>query len=134
MAEKSEDYGSFVTNIVIPDYAAVFIEAFEQMTREGMDETDLYIQNVYATLYSFQNNPRLNTGMLRSALVNTRKLNKVLQDMLHNMDRFFGRLLEQKNYGQLLEEHLEGYVEEAVSRKYHILKTSDNFYLLQDGY
>lgn len=127
--KKSEDYGSFVTNIVIPDYAAVFIEAFEQMTREGMDETDLYIQNVYATLYSFQNNPRLNTGMLRSALVNTRKLNKVLQDMLHNMDRFFGRLLEQKNYGQLLEEHLEGYVEEAVSRKYHILKTSDNFYL-----
>ena len=127
--KKSEDYGSFVTNIVIPDYAAVFIEAFEQMTREGMDETDLYIQNVYATLYSFQNNPRLNTGMLRSALVNTRKLNKVLQDMLHNMDRFFGRLLEQQNYGQLLEEHLEGYVEEAVSRKYHILKTSDNFYL-----
>ena len=33
--KKSEDYGSFVTNIVIPDYAAVFIEAFEQMTREG---------------------------------------------------------------------------------------------------
>lgn len=127
--KRSEDYGSFVTNIVIPDYAAVFIEAFDRLTREGMDETDLYIQNIYATLYSFQNNPRLNTGMLRSALVNTRKLNKVLQDMLHNMERFFARLLEQKNYGQLLEEHLEGYVEEAVSRKYHILKTSDNFYL-----
>lgn len=127
--KKSEDYGTFVTNIVIPDYAAIFIEAFDRLTRDEMDQTDLYIQNVYATLYSFQNNPRLNISMLKSALVNTRKLNKALQDMLHNMDRFFGRLLEQKNYGQLLAEHLEGYVEEAVSRKYHILKTSDNFYL-----
>lgn len=127
--KKSEDYGNFVTNIVIPDYASIFIEAFDRLTRDEMDQTDLYIQNVYATLYSFQNNPRLNTGMLRSALVNTRKLNKALQDMLHNMDVFFERLLEQKNYGQLLAEHLEGYVEEAVSRKYHILKTSDNFYL-----
>lgn len=127
--KKAEDYGTFVTNIVIPDYAAIFIEAFDRLTRDEMDQTDLYIQNVYATLYSFQNNPRLNISMLKSALVNTRKLNKALQDMLHNMDRFFGRLLEQKNYGQLLAEHLEGYVEEAVSRKYHILKTSDNFYL-----
>jgi hypothetical protein len=29
----------------------------------------------------------------------------------------------------LLRDHLEGYVEEVVNKKYHILKTSDNFYL-----
>ena len=29
----------------------------------------------------------------------------------------------------LLREHLDGYVEEIVRKKYHILKTSDNFYL-----
>ena len=45
------------------------------------------------------------------------------------MDKFFGSLLEQKNYGTLLKEHLEGYVTEIVNKKYHILKTSDNFYL-----
>ena len=28
-----------------------------------------------------------------------------------------------------LKEHLEGYVEEIVRKKYHILKTSDNFYI-----
>lgn len=67
--------------------------------------------------------------MLRTALVNTKKLNKALQDMLHNMDRFFGRLLNQQSYADLLREHLEGYVEEIVKKKYHILKTSDNFYL-----
>ena len=50
-------------------------------------------------------------------------------DMLHNMDKFFGRLLEQKNYKNLLKEHLEGFVETAVQQKYHILKTSDNFYI-----
>ena len=45
------------------------------------------------------------------------------------MDKFFSRLLDQKSYGELLREHLEGYVEEIVRKKYHILKTSDNFYI-----
>lgn len=61
--------------------------------------------------------------------MNTKKLNKALQDMLHNMDKFFERLLDKKTYGELLREHLDGYVEEVVRKKYHILKTSDNFYI-----
>lgn len=127
--KKIEDYNTLATNIVIPDYASIFIEAFERLNSEDMEETDVYIQNVYATLFSFRNDPRANISMLRTALVNTRRLNKALQDMLHNMDKFFGRLLEQKTYSQLLKEHLEGYVEEIVKKKYHILKTSDNFYI-----
>ncbi len=127
--KKIEDYNTLVTNIVIPDYSAVFIDAFERLTSEDLEETEIYIQNVYATLFSFKNDYRVNLNMLRTALINTRKLNKALQDMLHNMDKFFSRLLEQKSYGKLLEEHLEGYVEEIVRKKYHILKTSDNFYI-----
>ena len=68
-------------------------------------------------------------GLLDTAIVNTRRLNKSLQDLLHNMDTFFGNLLAQKDYAQLLKDHLEGYVQEIVNKKYHILKTSDNFYL-----
>ena len=102
------------TNIVIPDYAAVFIAAFEQLVNQPMEDTDIYIQNVYATLFSFKNDSRMNIAMLKTALVNTRKLNKALQDMLHNMDKFFDRLLAKQSYGELLEEHLEGYVEEVV--------------------
>lgn len=127
--KKIEDYNTLATNIVIPDYAAVFIDAFERLSSEDMEETEIYIQNVYATLFSFKNDSRVNLSMLRTALVNTRRLNKVLQDMLHNMDKFFARLLEQKSYSELLKEHLEGYVEEIVRKKYHILKTSDNFYI-----
>lgn len=127
--KKVEDYNTMSTNIVIPDYAAIFIEAFERLDEDDVEETNIYIQNVYATLFSFQNDPRMNLSMLKTALVNTRKLNKALQDMLHNMDKFFGRLLEQGSYGDLLKEHLEGYVEEVVRKKYHILKTSDNFYI-----
>ncbi len=126
---KTEDYSTMTTNIIIPDYAAIFIDAFEQLASEPMDDTNIYIQNVYATLYSFQNDKKQNTAMLKTALVNTKKLNKVLQDMLHNMDKFFGRLLERDTYEGLLEEHLEGYVDEVVRKKYHILKTSDNFYI-----
>lgn len=127
--KKVEDYNTLVTNIVIPDYAAVMIDAFERLASEDMEETEIYIQNVYATLFSFRHDTRVNLNMLRTALVNTRRLNKALQDMLHNMDKFFARLLEQKTYGELLQEHLEGYVETIVRKKYHILKTSDNFYL-----
>ena len=103
--KKIEDYSTMTTNIVIPDYAAVFIEAFERLTSEELEETELYIQNVYATLFSFQNNSRVNLNMLRTALINTRKLNKALQDMLHNMDKFFERLLDQESYGELILMH-----------------------------
>lgn len=127
--KKLEDYNTLATNIVIPDYAAIFIDAFERLGSEDMEETEIYIQNVYATLFSFKNDSRVNLSMLRTALVNTRRLNKALQDMLHNMDKFFARLLEQNNYEDLLREHLDGYVEEIVQKKYHILKTSDNFYI-----
>ena len=127
--KKLEDYNTLATNIVIPDYAAIFIDAFERLGSEDMEETEIYIQNVYATLFSFKNDSRVNLSMLRTALVNTRRLNKALQDMLHNMDKIFGRLLDQQSYHDLLKEHLEGYVEEIVRKKYHILKTSDNFYI-----
>lgn len=126
---KVEDYNSLTTNIVIPDYAAVMIEAMEKLMTEEEDATQIYIQNVYAILFSLKHDRRANVSLLDTALVNTRKLNKTLQDMLHNMDKFFGSLLEQKVYGELLRDHLEGYVEEVVRKKYHILKTSDNFYM-----
>ena len=126
---KLDDYNTLVTNIVIPDYAAIFIEAFEHLFNEEENETEVYIQNIYAILFSFKNDPRASVSLLHTALVNTRKLNKALQDMLHNMDKFFASLLEKRFYGDLLKEHLESYVEEIVKKKYHILKTSDNFYL-----
>lgn len=129
--KRLEDYYTQVTNIIIPDYAAIFVDAFERLTRESED-TEVYIQNIYAILFSFLNDPRANESLLKTALVNTRRLNKSLQDMLHNMDKFFGSLLEKKNYGDLLSEHLEGYVEEIIKKKYHILKTSDNFYLYKN--
>lgn len=86
--KRIEDYNTLVTNIVIPDYAAVMIDAFEKLNSEDASETDIYIQNVYATLYAFRNDPRASIGLLRTALVNTRRLNKALQDMLHNMNKF----------------------------------------------
>lgn len=126
---RQEDFVNLSVNIVIPDYAAIFIGAFERLIGEEGDEADIYIQNIYANLFSYRNDPRASIALLNTALVNTRRLNKTLQDMLHNMDKFFTSLLDQKFYGELLREHLDGYVEEIVKKKYHILKTSDNFYL-----
>ncbi|MDD3362817.1 MAG: DUF5716 family protein [Hespellia sp.] len=130
--KKLDDYNTMTVNIVIPDYTAVFIDAFDRLVNEQLEDTEVYIQNVYATLFSFRNDAKANVSMLKTALVNTRKLNKALQDMLHNMDKFFGKLLDSQYYGDVLSEHLEGYVEEVVKKKYHILKTSDNFYIYKN--
>lgn len=126
---KVDDYASMTANIVIPDYAAVMLDAFARLQSDEDDETQIYIQNIYAILFSLKNDKRAGLSLLGTALVNTKKLNKTLQDMLHNMDKFFAGLLQQKDYANLLKDHLEGYVEEIVRKKYHILKTSDNFYL-----
>ena len=122
---KVDDYASMTANIVIPDYAAVMLEAFRRLHSDEEDETQIYIQNIYAILFSLKNDRRAGLSLLGTALVNTKKLNKTLQDMLHNMDKFFAGLLQQKNYANLLKDHLEGYVEEIVRKKYHILKTSE---------
>lgn len=69
---------------------------------------------------------------MKIALVNATKVNRALQSLLHNMDRFFHSLLEKKNYEELLKEHLDLYVETIVNKKYNLLKTSDNFYIYKN--
>ena len=129
---RLEDYMQGITHIVIPDYAAVFLEAFERLYQEEDDAAEVYIRNVYASVFSYIHDAREDLSLLKGALQNTKILNKSLQTMLHNMNRFFTELLSADSYGTLLEEHLHGYVEEVVQKKYHILKTSDNFYLYKN--
>ncbi|MDF2540532.1 MAG: hypothetical protein K0S47_250 [Herbinix sp.] len=130
--KKVEDYSSFKTNIVIPDYASVFIEVFQKLSNPDSNDTDLYIQNVYTNIYSFYHDNKAGLELLKAAMINTTRLNRALQEMLHNMDQFFGALLEKENYEELLNEHLEVYVETIVNKKYSILKTSDNFYIYKN--
>lgn len=126
--KKVEDYSAFKTNIVIPDYAAAFIEVFKKLNNTDSEETDIYIQNVYSNIFSFYYDQKSGIELLNSAKQNTTKLNRSLQNMLHNMDHFFETLLEKENYEDLLQEHLNVYVEHVVNKKYSLLKTSDNFY------
>ncbi|MHB8127671.1 MAG: Wadjet anti-phage system protein JetA family protein [Mobilitalea sp.] len=126
--KKVEDYVNFRTNITIPDYAAIFIEALIKLDNPDEQETEIEIQNIYSNLYSFYNDKKLGIEMLNSAKQNATKLNRSLQNMLHNMDRFFESLLGKTTYEEVLTEHLEIFVETEVSKKYGLLKTSDNFY------
>jgi hypothetical protein len=130
--KRVEDYSSFKTNIMIPDYASTFIETIKKVSNPDDEEQDLYIQNVYTSIYSFYHDTKAGLELLKAAMINTTRLNRSLQDMLHNMDRFFGALLEKDNYEDLLLEHLNGYVETIVNRKYRLLKTSDNFYIYKN--
>jgi hypothetical protein len=130
--KKVEDYSSFKTNIIIPDYSSVFIETFKKLSNPDSSDTDLYIQNIYTNIYSFYYDAKAGLELLKAALTNTTRLNRALQDMLHNMDQFFGALLEKHNYEELLLEHLNSYVETIVDKKYNLLKTSDNFYIYKN--
>lgn len=126
--KRVDDHSTMTVNITIPDYAAVFIDALERLNNPELEDADIYIQNIYANIYSFYHDPRAGLELLRTAQVNIMRLNKALQDMLHNMDSFFTRLLQADTYGGVLAEHLDGYVEQIVKGKYHLLKTDDNFY------
>lgn len=130
--KKVEDYSSFKTNIIIPDYASLFIETIKRLSNPDSDEQDLYIQNVYTNIYSFYYDTKAGMELLKAAMINTTRLNRSLQDMLHNMDQFFGALLEKNNYEELLLEHLNVYVETIVNKKYSLIKTSDNFYIYKN--
>lgn len=130
--KKVEDYSSFKTNIVIPDYASAFIEVFRKLVNPDSSETDIYIQNIYTNIYSFYYDNKAGIELLKTAKVNTTRLNRALQDMLHNMDEFFESLLQKESYEELLEEHLDVYVEAIVNKKYSLLKTSDNFYIYKN--
>lgn len=130
--KRVEDYSSFKTNIIIPDYASIFIETIQRLNNPDSDDRDLYIQNVYTNIYSFYHDQKAGMELLKAAMINTTRLNRALQDMLHNMDQFFGALLEKKNYEELLLEHLDVYVETIVNKKYSLLKTSDNFYIYKN--
>lgn len=130
--KKVEDYSSFKTNIVIPDYASSFIDVFRKLSNPDSSETDIYIQNIYTNIYSFYYDNKAGIELLKTAMVNTTRLNRALQDMLHNMDEFFESLLQKENYEELLEEHLDVYVEAIVNKKYSLLKTSDNFYIYKN--
>ena len=55
---KVDDYLNMSVNIVIPDYAAVFVSAFAHLAGEDEDDTQVYIQNIYAILFAFKNDPR----------------------------------------------------------------------------
>ena len=129
---KVEDYTNFKTNVVIPDYASIFIEAFRKISNPDENITDLYIQNVYTNIYSFYHDKKAGIELLKTARYNTSNLNRALQNMLHNMDKFFESLLQQDRYENLLEDHLYGYVEAIVDKKYGLLKTSDNFYIYKN--
>lgn len=130
--KKVEDYSSFKTNIIIPDYSSMFIEVFKRLLNPDSSETDLYIQNVYTNIYSFYHDGKAGLELLKSAMINTTRLNRSLQDMLHNMDRFFATLLEKENYEDLLKEHLTVYVDTIINKKYSLLKTNDNFYIYKN--
>lgn len=130
--KKIEDYTSFRTNIAIPEYSAMFIDVFNRINHPEDNEADLYIQNVYTNIYSFYHDEKAGIEILMAAKTNISRVNRALQNLLHNMDEFFGTLLRQNSYETLLSQHLEVFVEDSVHKKYSLLKTGDNFYIFKN--
>ena len=108
---KVDDYASYDGVYCDSDYAAVMTEAFCGLTARMRTRRRSIFKMSMPYCSPLKNDPRASISLLNTALVNTKRLNKTLQDMLHNMDKFFASLLEQKTYEDLLKDHLEGYVE-----------------------
>ncbi len=76
-----DDYHNMTVNIVIPDYAAVFVDA-SRIWRERMRMLPRSISRMCTRSCLPSRMTALQHFLLKTALINTRKLNKTLQDML----------------------------------------------------
>lgn len=71
----SRNYTTMTTNIVIPDYAAVFISAFDQLVSQPLENTDIYIPErwQHTTLFPSKMIQNEYYHAQKTALVNTEK-------------------------------------------------------------
>jgi len=126
--EENDELEELETYISIPVYSSEILEAITNILEPNNYETDKCVTNVYLNMKEIGIDSQNDWLFLLNAYQNTQKLNRLLQDMLHNMKMFYNNLLKQITISNLFKEHFDEYIDSMVYRKYHSLKTEDNLF------
>lgn len=126
--EEHDDLQQFSTFILIPQHSDALIDTIKKILYPEEYETDSCVSNIYINLKSIFTEDRYKEMFLENAKISSEKLNRLLQNILHNMKGSFDNLLKQETIPDLFKEHLQNYAENIIDKSYHRLKTEDNLY------
>lgn len=125
--EEETDGSSFDDTLVIPDYAAKFLNLFHELSTDQHREYNKYVFTTYSVL---KNANETRDDYLFDALDfahrNTAALVEDLKSLLSNIRRYHQLLANQVDVKGVLAQHFDQFSEHIEKKFYHPIKTFDS--------
>jgi len=125
--EEETEGNSFDDTLVIPDYAAKFLNLFHELTTDQHREYNKYVFTTYSVL---KNADESRDDYLFDALDfahrNTTALVEDLKSLLGNIRRYHQLLSNQVDVKGVLNQHFDQFSEQIEMKFYHPIKTFDS--------
>jgi len=125
--EEETEGASFDDTLVIPDYAAKFLNLFHELTTDQHREYNKYVFTTYSVL---KNANETRDDYLFDALDfahrNTAALVEDLKSLLGNIRRYHQLLSSQVDVKGVLSQHFDQFSEQIEKKFYHPIKTFDS--------
>jgi len=125
--EEETEGSSFEDTLVIPDYAAKFLNLFHELSTDQHREYNKYVFTTYSTLkYANDNRNDYLFEALHIAHNNTAALVEDLKSLLSNIRRYHQLLANQVDVKGVLAQHFDQFSEHIEKKFYHPIKTFDS--------
>ena len=125
-----ETLNSYVLSF--PEYSRLFVELFQKLSSEEDGAERESVLAVYSYLFTYSSDPEKNNEMLKSAWKTSRRLTQMLSNMQEGMRGYFDELSRKKDF-RGIQEVLVKEINNADSRRYAILTTTDSFYRYKEA-
>lgn len=119
-----ETNNNYVQTVNLFDYAIIFIESMDKLTRNERLEYQGYVYAIYSLLFNSEKiQPSI---MLEQVHDNTRKLVNGLKSLNSNIRNYIDKITKMKTAEEILNLQFNDYEINIIDKSYHRLKTSDN--------
>jgi hypothetical protein len=124
--QEQDDIENREVYLSMPPYASALLETINEIINPDNSKTDNCVINIYLNLKGILTEGNNEYMFLENAYDGTVKLNRLLQDIIHNMKLHFNSLLKQASIAGVLVEHFNEYERNIIDKSYHPLKTENN--------
>lgn len=125
-AEEETEGASFEDTLVIPDYAAKFLNLFHELSTDQHREYNRYVFSIYTALKFAHDNRTDYYEALNIAHSNSAALVEDLKSLLGNIRRYHQLLSNQVDVKGVLAQHFDQFSEQIEKKFYHPIKTFDS--------
>ena len=129
-----QDYDETLNSYVVtfPEYSQMYVELFARLMDESDSQERESVLAIYSHLYTYSVDTEKNNEILKSALNASKRLVRMLVNMLDGMREYFDELSRQKDF-KGIQDVLVKEINNSDSRKYAILTTTDSFYRYKEA-